>query len=52
MTVDHAVLGGGADSDPSDDVCPRPASGTDKGCGGKDANGDIGGAIRTDVVVK
>jgi hypothetical protein len=52
VTVDRAVLGDGADSDPSDDVCPRPASVGDPGCGGKDANGDIGGPIRTDVVRK
>jgi len=52
VSVDHSALGGGADADPSDDVCPRPASGDDKGCGGKDENGDIGGAIRTDVIVK
>lgn len=53
VTVDHSQLMGGLpDDDPSDDVCPRPASGDDKGCGGKDANGDIGGPIRTDVVNK
>jgi len=52
VTIDRSVLGGGSDTDLSDDVCPRPASGDDKGCGGKDANGDIGGPIRTDIVVK
>lgn len=51
VTVDHSIFGE-PDSDPSDDTCPRPASGDDKGCGGKDANGDIGGPIQTDVVVK
>lgn len=52
VTLDHAAVDGEADPDGSDDVCPRPASGDDKGCGGKDANGAIGGPIRTDVVVK
>jgi len=45
VTLDHAALDGETDSDPSDDVCPRPPSGADKGCGAKG-----GGAIRTDVV--
>ena len=52
VTLDHAAVDGESDSDPGDDVCPRPASGDDKGCGGKDANGASGGPIRTDVVVK
>jgi hypothetical protein len=52
VTIDRSVLGGNADTDLSDDVCPRPASVGDPGCGGKDANGDIGGPIRTDVVRK
>jgi len=47
VTVDSAALGGGADSDPSDDVCPRLPSGDDKGCGGKG-----GGPLLTDVIVK
>jgi hypothetical protein len=51
VTVHHSALGGGADSDPSDDVCPRAASGDDKGCGGKTESG-TGGPIQTDVVVK
>jgi glucose/arabinose dehydrogenase len=52
VTVDRSVLGAEPDADPSNDVCPRPASAEDKGCGGKDANGDVGGPIRTDVVNK
>lgn len=51
VQVDHSVLGGGADSDPSDDVCPRAEMGEDKGCGSKTSSG-TGGPIRTDVVVK
>jgi len=47
VVVDHSVLDGEADSDPSDDVCPRPPSGRDKGCGAKG-----GGPLRTDVVEK
>lgn len=45
VTVDHSVLGGGLDSDPSDDVCPRAPGGDDKGCGSKG-----GGDILIDVV--
>ena len=51
VTIDPSVLGGGGDSNPSDNVCPRPASGDDKGCGPK--KGGVGGRpIRTDVVVE
>jgi len=32
-TVDHAALDGTADEDPTDDVCPRAPSATDRGCG-------------------
>ena len=31
--VDHTVLDGTADDDPSDDVCPRPPGAMDPGCG-------------------
>ena len=31
--VDHTALDGTADEDPTDDVCPRAPSGSDKGCG-------------------
>ncbi len=47
LTVDHSLFGD-PDDDPGDDVCPRPASGDDKGCGGKPA----GSPIRTDVIQK
>jgi hypothetical protein len=51
VSIDSAVLGGGGDVDPTDDVCPRAASSDDKGCGSKTPGG-TGGAIRTDVVRK
>jgi len=31
--VDHAALDGNADENPADDVCPRPPSASDRGCG-------------------
>jgi hypothetical protein len=46
-TVNHAAMDGNADSDPANDICPRPpnpATG-DKGCA-------KGLAVRTDVFVK
>jgi glucose/arabinose dehydrogenase len=53
VTVDHSVLGTGADTEPGNDSCPRPASGSDKGCGGKDpVTKQIGADILTDVVMK
>jgi hypothetical protein len=51
VSVDHSVLGGGADADPSDDVCPRPPTATDKGCGRQTSSGP-GGPIETDLVEK
>ncbi|MCG3149727.1 MAG: hypothetical protein PCFJNLEI_03192 [Verrucomicrobiae bacterium] len=30
--VNHAVIDGNPDTTPTNDTCPRPASGTDKGC--------------------
>lgn len=32
-TVNHAALDGIADDDPTDDVCPRASSASDRGCG-------------------
>jgi hypothetical protein len=43
--VNHAAIDGQADTTPANDVCPRPASGTDKGCA-------KGVAVRTDVFQK
>jgi hypothetical protein len=52
-TVHPAVLGGAADADAADDVCPRAAGpSADKGCGGKRADGTLGADLTTDVVVK
>jgi len=51
VVVDTSELGGGPDANPSDNVCPRPASGDDKGCGRKTA-GVAGGPLTTDVVEK
>ena len=31
-TVNHAAIDGNADTNPSNDSCPRAANGTDKGC--------------------
>jgi len=44
LEVDHAALGG-ADDEPANDVCPRAASGGDKGCGPK-----TGGDLLIDVI--
>ena len=43
--LDLTALGGPADVQPANDVCPRAASGVDKGCA-------KGIAVRTDVIVK
>jgi hypothetical protein len=47
VTLNHAALDGQADANPANDDCPRPPSGTDKGCGGK-----YGADVLTDVVMK
>jgi len=61
--VNHAALDGKADTDPSDDICPRsvPPPGwidpdpdgkiRDKGCGGKKPDGTYGADILIDMVV-
>ena len=50
--VNRATLGGKADSNPANDVCPRDSISTDKGCGTKKPDGTLGGDILTDVIVK
>jgi hypothetical protein len=46
-TINHAAMDGNADSNPANDICPRPANPAtgDKGCA-------KGLAVQTDVVVK
>ncbi|HXI85210.1 MAG TPA: choice-of-anchor tandem repeat GloVer-containing protein [Verrucomicrobiae bacterium] len=40
------------DSTSSNDLCPRPPSGSDPGCGNKTLAGTLGGDVLIDVVVK
>jgi hypothetical protein len=46
-TVHPEAIDGSADTTPANNICPRPPSGADKGCGDK-----LGNALTTDVVVK
>ena len=50
--VNRVALGGKADSNPVNDICPRDSISTDKGCGTKKPDGTLGGDILTDVIVK
>ncbi|HUI07169.1 MAG TPA: HYR domain-containing protein [Verrucomicrobiae bacterium] len=55
VTLNHAALDGNADTQMSNDVCPRPPNPAirDKGCGSKDpATKHLGADVLTDVVVK
>ncbi len=50
-TVDLGALGE-TDTGASNDICPRPPSGSDPGCGNKTTTGALGGDVLTDVTVK
>jgi heparin/heparan-sulfate lyase len=63
-SVDHSVLDGQTDTDPTDDMCPRSVEPPfrpdpnpngklkDKGCGTKKADGTLGADVLSDVVDK
>jgi hypothetical protein len=51
-TVNTEAIDGNPDANPSNDVCPRDPSGSDKGCGSKTTNGTLGGEVVTDVIMK
>jgi len=51
-TVNTMAIDGTADTNPSNDDCPRGPNGTDKGCGGVNPNHTLGAAVVTDVILK
>jgi hypothetical protein len=51
-TAHAEAFDGSPDTQPSNDVCPRDPSGTDKGCGNKNPDKTLGADIFTDVIMK
>ena len=51
-TAHAEAFDGNPDTQPSNDVCPRDPSGTDKGCGNKNPDKTLGADIFTDVIMK
>lgn len=48
--LDYAVLDDRADTVPANGTCPRDPTDGNAGCGGKRANGTLGGDVVTDLI--